>query len=258
MEDINLILKSTFNLYLKSAKASILSIKNHWKYLLFHFLLFVVTWLVSIIASFFPGLLGGFILGLFLALAASCYIATIKAAFNRENNSFEELFSSGMELFNPVISVFFCFFLIQLLTGSITNEALNLLISLLITVVLNPIPEIISLRPSMLNQMFTDCFEFISENILEWFLPLVTLFIVVFVFSPSLSKGIMYITMTTNPIDMIQLFIFKSNISNILYIAPLLIVSTVLFYFVFLFRLNLFSELFYTTRRKRTYNYKNK
>ncbi len=255
--DLSLLLKSTFSIYLKCFKNSLLSIKNYWKYLIFHLIIFISTWVVSIISSFFPGLLGGFILGMFLALAASCYLATIKAAFNKEQSSFEELFHSGLSLFNPIISVFFCFFIIQMLTGSITNEGLNLLISLLITVVLNPIPEVAVLKPSMLSQMFTDCYEFISENILEWFLPLGILFAVVFVFNPSLSKGLMYITMTTNPIDLIQLFILRSNISSLLYLAPALLISTVLFYFLFLFRLNLFSELFYTTRRKRLYSFKN-
>ena len=255
--DLSLILKSTFSIYVKCFKNSLLSVKSHWRYLLFHLVIFIATWVVSAISSFFPGLLGGFILGMFLALAASCYLATIKAAFNKENNSFEELFHSGLALFNPIISVFFCFFIIQILTGSISNEGINLLIGLLISVVLNPIPEVAILRPSMLSQMFRDCFEFISDNILEWFLPLGIIFIVVYVFNPSLSKGLLYITMTTNPIDLIQLFILKSNISNIIYLAPVLLISTVLFYFVFLFRINLFSELFYTTRRKRVYNHKN-
>lgn len=253
--DYYLLIKATFRIYLKALKDSLLSFKKCWRYLIFHLLIVVVSYLMLFVASLFPGMAGGFIMGLFLAFAVSCYLASLISAFNSEQKSFKTLLQEGAVIFSPVINVFFCFFLINLLLSSFKQfQGLILFANLIIAIVLNPIPEIILLRPASITDMFSDSFEFIRDNILEWFLPIFVLLLSISFINVDMAKRILFSFSTDNPLRLIEFLVMNLSL---LILKPFSLLILVITYYILLFRLYLFHSLSNSSRRKRIYSERN-
>lgn len=253
--DFLLLIKATFRIYKKALVDSIFSFKNYWKYLLFHLLILLACYAITFVASFFPGMAGGFIVGIFLSFAVSCYLASVSSAFNNDRKDFKTLVQDGGAIFSPVINVFFCFFILNLfLRGMSQLEGLMLFINLAIAVLLNPITEIIQLRPASFLEMFRDSFEFVRENIIEWFLPQVVLMLILFLFDPFIAKSLLLAISTDNPLRLLEYLVL--NLSFFI-LHPISIVILAVTFLLLIFRLHLFKSLSYSTRRKRIYTERN-
>lgn len=249
-----LLIKATLRIYFKSIKKTFEQSLHCWKYLLFHLLITLACLIASIFSRLIPGIVGGFILGIFLALAASCYLASIFATYSRERKSFKDLFFSGLSIFNPLLSVLFSLFIVHLLSNN-APSGLQLFIGLAVAIVFNPMPELVQLRPSGIMEMLSESLEFIRDNLVEWNLPYFLLIGVIYLLEPITARSLFYFFATINPVDLIQLFLL--NLSSVSFFSPLTLISLVIFYLLFVFRLNLFYALSSTTHRKRIYSERN-
>ncbi len=231
---------------------------KHSRYLIFHFGYFVVVAFCSGIAASVGGLAGGFILGLFLAVILGSYFLTISLAVQDETASLKELAQRSFELFAPVINVLFALFIVKILGQFVfaapQTQWLAKVVNLLITILLNPIPEMVYQRPSGVMEMATDSFEFVKENFVEWFLPLFVLLLPIFLLLPfSLTDTLIFFT-TTNAFDLLEILFLNFAQPSLFFSFALYYLLFIFFtYFFFVFRGLLFNELSSSSRRKRIY-----
>jgi hypothetical protein len=230
----------------------------NWRMLFVHLgCLFAFSFLTRL-ALFFGPYAGGFVLGLVVALVLSLYLYTVAAGVSREQLQFREAAQHGFELFGPTLSVLFAFFLLNITADLITRSPevmwLRMVVNLLLAVLFNCVPEVIYQRPSGMGTMFAESFEFMRENFVEWFLPLLVLLLPLGVIKQGAVLTLGITLLTINPLEMIQSFMLWFS-------DPLLLVGywwltiTLLFcaYFSFIFRGQLYRQLSSSTRRKRIY-----
>jgi len=202
-------------------------------------------------------------MGMLFAVILGSYFFTVSAAVQQEKVELREVWERGLEFFYPVLSVLFAFFLINIASSMVFpgEQAtwLRMIISLLITVLLNPIPEVIYIHPGSLGEMFGRSFEFIRENFIEWFLPAGILLLPFSIINFDLMLTLLLELSTKNPFllleSVIQLFsVFVISPGSLFSTAPLLLIFMALMYFIFVFRGCLYQKLATSTRRKRIYS----
>ncbi len=232
----------------------------NWRCLLLHLLFLIAFWLLAPVAMLFGGMAGGFILGLILALLFAAYLSTVAAAVQREKVDFGEAWGRAVELFSPVINVLFILFILNLVAGMALNTPdklwLRQSLNLLVTVLFNPLPEIIYSSRGSGTAAFAESFEFIKENFIEWFIPFLVLLSPLLLQDPAGFKSVLIFVMTTSPINILQIFFltFSGPAFFSFGIGMLLILPAL--YFIFIFRGVLYKELAGTTRRSRIYRSK--
>jgi len=260
--DLRKLVFATFRIYKDSLLEAWKGLFSSWKYLLYHIALLLICALaIPLVSLIGGGFVGGFMLGFLLAYLVACYLSTVEAGLRQDKLTFKEMFSEGGQLFSPVISFLFTFFVLSFLFRPLVTAS-NLwmlkVLNLLICVFFNPAPEVISTRPGLAMGMFKECYEFIVENFVEWFFPTLLVLLPMLIYSPSLFLNIRILLLTNNPLAVIQSFIIgASNFGVILTGGLLIIPFGIGAYFIFLFRLSLFRKLSTSTRRKRVYQYGN-
>ena len=257
MSDVSLLVRSTLKLYLKALRGAFKSLLLSWWLPLAHLLAAVlIAFPLGLVVSLL-GIVGSFAAGLALAFAVAAYLASIRAVVGKESQ--RGVFQSAQQLFFPVIHVLFMFFILELLLGFIlvgpNSHWIRACIGLAITVFGNVIPELIYIRGSNGSEIFTDSFEFIVENWVEWILPAIPFVLLLIAFtSPAIGLRLLIETFQQHPLEMIESLVFTfGSLMSVPSLWVYLIVAMYLFYFVVLFRANLFEELLYSSRRKRVY-----
>jgi hypothetical protein len=231
---------------------------KHWQFLILHLSYFLVVSLCSGVASSVGGLAGGFFLGMFIAVILGSYFLTISLAVQDEKTSLKEVAQRSFELFGPVINVLFALFIFKIIGQFVfvspQTQWLEKVMNLLITILLNPVPEMVYQRPSGLLEMCADSFEFIKENSVEWFLPLFVLLLPLFFLLPfSLRDSLIFFT-TTNAFDLLEImFLNFADLRLLASYAPYYLGFLFFTYFLFVFRGLLFQELSSSSRRRRIY-----
>jgi hypothetical protein len=253
--DISILFKLTTKLYyscfVKAGKLLVSKISLIFLQLALVIILGVLLRLTSLM-----GMAGGFMAGLLLAVALAGYFASIEVAVTERKIVIADIWPLTMQIFSPTLSVLFAYFVISLLlsfllTGPSGQEILSLL-GMVMAVALNPLPETIYQRGGQLTTMVSESFLFVKENFVEWFAPILIVFIPL-----GLFFGPRFVLLfLQNPIFLLQRFIGSlgafTNVFNILFV---LIYLAVIF-FIFIFRGLLFKELSTSTRRKRIYQFK--
>ncbi|MBI3800601.1 MAG: hypothetical protein HY268_26940, partial [Deltaproteobacteria bacterium] len=136
------------------------------------------------------GLIGGFILGLVLALCVSSYLYFIAGVVNGSRMSLSDLAESWRPYFGSVITILFFLsivrYALELLVplGAAGGSELRSLINLALMILLNPMPEIIYQGRSEGLNMLQESFEFLRDSGVEWFLPLIVLAVLATLFFP--------------------------------------------------------------------------
>lgn len=256
MNDTSLLLRSTLKLYQRAAKTTVKSVRSQWWLPLAHLVAAAVVGLViGIVASLF-GIVGSFAAGLALAFVVAAYLASLRAAVGRE--SLSDIWHTSQALFFPVIHVLFMFFILDLLLGFVAGGAsgywIRVCVGLLIAIFGNVLPELIYIRGSSGSDLFTDGFEFIVENWVEWFLPALPFLGLFFLYFSSNALLLLFTIFKVHPLEMIEILILQ--VGSLLLLPQLwlyLVIGGYIFYFIALFRAALFEELLYSSRRKRIY-----
>ena len=114
------------------------------------------------------GIVGGFIIGLFQAAVIGWYLSLVEIGVaGRRRVRMSDLRDNAGTYFIEVISVLFIFWIGSMLLGAL-GEQVMLLAVLLVTVLFNPIPEMIYQERSQSLQLLGESLSFMQQNWLEW------------------------------------------------------------------------------------------
>lgn len=243
LQDIIFVNKSTM-------KKTINSFKNNWM-IVFTGLVYTALniFLLIILSTFFQGvlyILAGFIMAIVSASLISNYLYLLFNIINHDRITIQD-FKDGFKAFLwKVYGVFFIAWLASYLLSfvySIVGDNaiyLNNIISILILVALNPLPETIYQKYYSPFESIGYAFQFMNENWLNWILPNV-----IFHFLLYLTTNTLLLDVFTTHLD----FRFDFSIKGIL----LYFLGQLLFSFIMIYRGHLFKLLSTSTRRKRMY-----
>lgn len=251
MSDIVRVLTVTFHIYVRVCVTSFKQVLQSWRVILFHFLgLLFLGIFYSFMGS--PDIISSLIRGLVSSYALSLYLATVRNLIRRDAFSTKYIFHEALDIFSPILSLYFFLMLIGFVLRAVQNNFIELAFSIIFTVLANPILEILYIRGSNATEMLQDSIQFISDNFLEWFFPLFCFGICVFGLTPNTLLHLF----SESPLHLFEsllrlLSIQAMNLSVWVY----LVVFLYLLLFVMVCRGNLFLEL-QTGRRARMYKAK--
>lgn len=244
------ILKDFLNINKQTFKQTMSSLKNNW-IIIFSGIVYIILnmFVIILINTFFRGFLGilaGLAIAIVSASLISNYLYLLYNVINYDSLKLQD-FKDGFTYFLRKVYIVFFYgwigsILISLLTGILGPNAyiLNLLVSISIFILLNPLPETLYLK--VLNPMDSIMYsiDFMKENWVNWLIPNIIMLVVLYLLTGKAVTGI-----------------FTTHIS---YIASFGIVDIVkylvaqaLFSFVMIYRGHLYKLLSTSTRRKRMY-----
>lgn len=123
----------------------------------------------------------------------------------------------------------------------------HLFISVILVVLFNPIAEEIYIGGNTYTQAYSKCVEFLKENAFLWMLPFILYLLITQVMGFSIAQGLMMSNVIDIPLGNFQMSPLMGT-SNIKAIIALLLTGVYA-----IFRGNLFTILYNSTRRKRAY-----
>lgn len=245
------LLSATIQMYRQAATDTRQRLLRNWWVGLLPFLYGAILFLVALFV--FPlGMVGGFIFGFISALCTSSYLYFIAGIVNGQRMLLSELGESWRPYLSPVITVLFFFFLVQLTLqftspSRETSPAIAVLVALILLVLLNPLPEIVYLGRSDGFGMLQESFDFLRENWLEWFLPLVLFTILSFEIPLPLFSPLQVGHLGFSFMSMVSLLF--GSIENLLWS----VISAFILLVLMVFRGLLFRGLFGSSRRQRLF-----
>jgi hypothetical protein len=177
--DWSSLLSATVQMYRQAAAETWQRIARNWWVGLLP-LLYGVILLFTGSFAFQLGMIGGFIFGLVSAMCTSSYLFFLAGVVNGQRMIPSELGESWRPYLSPVITILFFLFLVRMAL-SVTlppveaSQDVAFIVTLILLVILNPIPEVIYLGRSDGFGLLQESVDFLRENWVEWFLPLVFL-----------------------------------------------------------------------------------
>jgi len=258
---ISLLVKSTLSLYKRCFMQAFRVSLRSWKLFFIQIAGLVILGLVSLILP--KGFVSSLILGLILAYFLSCYLCLVRYGLDGEKFDFESLMYDANALFSFVISALFTFFLLnfifEIISGmkiaAINTNFLKSAFGILVAVFLNPLPEVIYIRGGSVAETFQVSFEFVKENFIEWFLPVIVFILLVSSFYRP-SPEVLFQIMSINPLHQVELILYElSSMALSPYMVSALFLILLVLYFVMIFRGSLYKELQFG-RRQRLYKEK--
>lgn len=265
--EIGAILSSTLRLYVDVARQSARACVRNWPVMLatpaLMALLMFAGWVVMPM-----GMLGGLLYSLVQSACFSCYLFLIDEVTRVNGRATLQDFKRGFGVyFQDILSVLFVFWIgslvLRVVMGAMPNpEVLNMALSILLTIGLNVVPELLYQGRSRSTALLMDSLEFVQHNGPEWFPPtiLIALMLAIFGagFSLDLSAPLHTLSMLSliNPMSLIS-YLLMGQFSNLrLSLMPsilFLIPSLFGFFFWMVFRGFLFRALYGSTRRSRAF-----
>ncbi len=246
------LIRATLHLYYTAALETWQKIQRSWWVALLPFVYLLILLVVARFASLL-GIVGGFILGFMLAMCSGSYLYFISEVVQGNRVRPRELVNSWRPYWGPVISMLFFMFVLRIILGilvvpSQSSQTVLSIIDLVLLIILNPIPEIIYQGRSAGFAMLQESLDFLWENGVEWFAPLVVLALV--------SAVILPLSILTAPLEIGQLS-FPTLLSGLLSGSPAALLVAVLnaglLYVLMVFRGLLFRKLSDSSRRQRIY-----
>lgn len=216
------------------------------------------------------GLLGGFLMGAANALLVGATLSLIEdAVLNVRPIRFQDIWASFGKYFWDVIGVLFILWVPMMLLerGMAANPqgpVITSLIFLLLFIILNPAPEVIyQVRHGSALDIIRESYEFVVENWIEWFLPLVVLafpLLLAFVKNPTghviWAGGLSFAQLVFFPWMVLNSWLASLGVPADLRWILVLVVTPALAVFLLLFRGHLFAGLHGTSRRQRMFRLK--
>lgn len=253
--DTLILARSTLKIYTKCFVFSLKASLSSWRSILVQVAgLILLSVLTRVILGVFAGggLIPSLILGLVLAYFLTLYFCLIRYAVESENITMEALKHDSSNLFSSVISALFMLFVVRFTLDFLKIDFLTAAAGILMAVFLNPLPEVIYQRGGGMAETFSESFEFIKDNFVEWFF--IPFLLLLFFYGPSPRSFFEVLSM--NPLYQIEMLIFGLSgfaLSPTQYFMLFLIL--IIMYFVMVFRGVLFKEL-RLGRRARLYREK--
>jgi hypothetical protein len=250
--DIYLLFRSTLRMYGTSLYEAIQGFRHLWWAAWLPYLYFAVLLSSSIIAySLLGRFLGGLVIGLVSTLVMSHYLGLVGLAVRMEKASIIQSWETAKELFFPLMGLLFSLFILNMVANAALGRPdqrwIRSSLNLFVLIAFNPLPEVLYLRQSQLTlETFGESLEFVKQNIVEWFLPMIV------VLMPFL---------VSNPVELL-ITLGYANPLGVGFSAALFAISRPFLFslmflpvvFIFLtFRGVLYLKLAGSTRRKRIY-----
>lgn len=251
-------------IYATCARQAAVNLARNWIVIpasLLAFVFFSVT--LGLFGKMNMGLAGGFIAGLIQIALLTLYYFWISETAERHRLTLKELLTFDSSLFSSIINVGFIFFLAQLVIESFSHGATSipimLMVSLAISLVFNPIAEVIQQRRGDGLGSLKEAYSFIQENWIEWFGPFVLMLLPWIWISPA---GPLSALSQTNPLLPAAPLVWGAQQVGTFFggygaTIPALLVGVVLANWFMVFRSLLYRALGTTSRRKRAYQFKN-
>jgi hypothetical protein len=251
--DWGALVTATLRLYQQAARETWQKVQRGWWVGLLP-LLYALLFFFSAILAAPLGIIGGFILGLVLALCTSSYLYFLAHVVSSNRVHPRALWESWHPYLGSVITIMFFLFIVRQVLSLLmppvpSGQALFMLINLILLIILNPIPEIIYQGRSEGLAMLQESVEFLRESGVEWFLPLVALAAFSFVFFP--------LPIFVTPLQIGNLSFPALGIGGTFWASPTsliwAVVSAFLLFVLMVFRGVLFRALASGTRRQRVF-----
>ncbi len=252
------LVKATAKLYRDALVKAGQMLRLNWWGTLLPLLYYGVIFLGSTL--FLPlGVVGRFLLGLLVAFLIAHYLALVSASVAGERTSLSQLWLRARDLFSPTIGVLFTLYILSLVAEmAFRNESqrwLLVALNFVIVFLFNPLPEVIYQSRQNALAVFTESFQFVKENTIEWFLPIIIMILPLILANP---KQFFLQFATSGPLEFPQLIFGQgialagNSLSAVLIIPALLAAS----FYLMIFRGLLYARLSTSSRRKRVFESK--
>lgn len=234
----------------KVMKKSIKSFMKNWA-LIFTGLVYVFLniAIILVVSTLFRGvfsILAGLVMAIVSSSLISNYLYLLFNIINYDRITIDD-FKNGFKYFlRKVYSIFFIawigsYLLSMLLDIAGTNaDLLSTIVSIVILIGLNPLPEAIYQKYYSPGETIRYAFEFMQENWLNWLLPNLVFHLILYLITDRLLLNIFNTHLS---------FGFNFTLEGI----GLYILGQALFSFIMIYRGHLFKILSTSTRRKRIY-----
>lgn len=231
-------------------KKSIKSFKTSWPIIFTAIVYMLINILaVNLISILLRGVLSvvaGLIFAILSSSLISNYLYLLNNAITYNRITFQNFKEGFAQYLWKVYGIFFIAWIARYALSIVTDLVgvagitLSNLLSLLVLVLLNPLPETIYQKYYSSAESIKYSFDFIKENWLNWFVPNIILFAIIYVIT-----GRLVLNMFTTYLA----FDFSLDILSIVRY----LVGQSLFSFTMIYRGHLFNLLSTSTRRKRMY-----
>lgn len=258
-----LVFKATLQLLAESVARALDALKKHPFMPLVGIFYLAVIFIVEIILSSTLGMIGSLLGSIIDVLLMANFLAFILSLIRYKKFTFRDVWESSLSIISPLLGTFFVFFILQIVLSAVISGPNKLFVSgmfnLVLFVLFNPLPEIVSRREVGGIGALHEALEFMKENGPEWLGSLLLVFgPFLLLFSP---KWMLWVVSSVDPLSGVFVF-FKFGMLTLLPNAFSFHFSSVFFvilgfyymFFVFLFRMVLFEKLSTSSRRKRIYN----
>lgn len=242
----------TLRIYLNSFWFALRQTMKSWNIVLLQAILLIPLAFLPFLLRPIGGFAASLIMGFALAYYLSIYLALLRHGLDDEKVDKSSLLNEAGVHFSSAISVLFLFFVIRMTADLLGNHFIRTAIDILMAVFLNPIPEIIYQRGGSISDILRDSFEFVRDNGLEWFIPMLIPFFLIYGF----SSATLFAALSINPIYSLEMLLFSLSqaLFNPVFIFLLIVILYILF-FVMLFRGHMYKNLL-SGRRQRLYREK--
>ncbi len=235
-------IKKTYNLLLKNW----IIIFTGLIYVVLNIVLFSI---ISIVFRGILGILGGIVTAIATSAMISSYLYLLSLVIKDRKIDFED-FKYGFKVYIWKIygvlvigwlsSMVFNLIIVPFFSMFIYRGALQMIISILLVVLLNPLPESIYQKYYSAWDTVVYTFDFIKENWIEWLIPNTLFIIIIYLITGRILTNLFSIYLN---------FGFNLSIKGIV----LFLVGQVIFSFMMIYRGVLFELLSTSTRRKRMF-----
>lgn len=231
-------------------KKSLHSLKNNMLIILTGIVYILINVIIiGLVLTIFQGVLSifaGIALAILSAALISNYLYLLYNVINYDRITFQD-FKDGFTYFLRKVYTIFFFawigsFLLELVIGAlgIDYELVNLIVTISILILLNPLPETLYLKVLDPMDSIMYSIDFMKENWINWLIPNVVLYGILYYLTGNIITGI-----------------FTTHLSSSFSLAPIgiikYLIGQILFSFTMIYRGHLFKLLSTSTRRKRMY-----
>lgn len=210
------------------------------------------------------GFAGGLLAGLIQIALLTLYYNWLTEAVGSTRLRPADLIHFEYSLFSSIINVGFVIFVAQFILGlsaqSMTSFPILAIFSLAVSIVFNPVAEIIQQRRSDGLASLAEAYAFVQENWVEWFIPFVLMLTPWIWISPA---GPLAALSQTDPLlpaaplvwgaQQVGTYLGGTGVG-----LPALAIGVIIANWFMIFRSLLFSKLASSSRRKRAYQLKNR
>lgn len=260
MEDLNLIVKATLQMYLECAVQASKWLAKNWLVLLASVALFLLfTMSIRLFGGL--GLAGGFLLGFISALLTAQYYSWLQSTVDKDRLRLEDFYQIDWPMFISVISVGFLLYLLHWVVSGIaagmSDRSVILIFYLLIVFAFNAIPEVIYIKRLESVNAFGEALRFTKENWIEWYIPFIILLLPSLIFNPSPVSVLLQFALISPLFPGVMLIGAWSQLFR--EVPQLgLVIGFIIAHWYMIFRGFLFRDLEGGTRRRRIYLAKQK